>query len=82
MRWRDDFANNRRHEETGKIPSLVFRHEEKRRLKPIPDTPFDVDDVEPSPVTTRFASPSIAIATAYRGASRAGVAPTGGPYQG
>jgi len=54
MRWRDDFANNRRHEETGKIPSLVFRHEEKRRLKPIPDTPFDVDDVETSPVTKTF----------------------------
>jgi hypothetical protein len=54
MRWRDDFANNRRHEETGKVPSLVFRHEEKHRLKPIPDTPFDVDDVETSTTATRM----------------------------
>jgi len=54
MHWRDDIANNRRHEETGKVPSLVFRHEEQRRLKPIPDTPFDIDDVDTAPVTKTF----------------------------
>jgi transposase len=54
MQWRDDIANNRRHEETGKVPSLVFRHEERRLLKPIPDTPFDVDDVDTAPVTKTF----------------------------
>jgi hypothetical protein len=54
LRWRDDFANNRVHEETGKVPALVFRHEEKRHLKPIPATPFDVDDVETNGVTKSF----------------------------
>jgi transposase len=54
FRWRDDFANNRRHEETGKVPSLVFRHEEQRQLKPIPPTPFDVDDVDTVTVTKTF----------------------------
>src|SRR5689334_4685310 len=54
MRWRDDIANNRRHEETGKVPSLVFRHEEQRQLKPIPATPFDVDEVETATVTKTF----------------------------
>lgn len=54
QRWRDDFANHRVHEETGKVPALVFRHEEQRRLKPIPPTPFDVDDVETNGVTKMF----------------------------
>jgi len=54
MEWRDDFANNRVHEVTGKIPSLVFRHEEQRCLKPIPAAPFDVDDVETNGVTKTF----------------------------
>jgi transposase len=54
MRWRDDFANHRVHEETGKVPALVFRHEEQHRLKPIPPTPFDVDDVETNGVTKMF----------------------------
>jgi len=54
MRWRDDSANHRRHEETGKVPSLVFRHEEQRHLKPIPDAPFDVDDVDTATVTKTF----------------------------
>jgi transposase len=54
VQWRDDIANNRRHDETGKIPALVFRHEEHHRLKPIPDMPFDVDDVQTSTVTKTF----------------------------
>src|SRR5690606_28873483 len=54
MQWRDDIANNRRHEETGKVPSLVFRHEEQRHLKPIPDTAFNVDDVDTATVTKTF----------------------------
>jgi transposase len=44
--WRDDFANGRVHEETGKVPKLVFEHQEKRLLKPLPATPFNTDDVE------------------------------------
>jgi transposase len=54
VRWRNDFANNRVHEETGKVPALVFRHEEQRCLKPIPATPFDVDDLETNGVTKTF----------------------------
>jgi transposase len=54
LRWRDDIANNRVHDETGKVPALVFRHEEQRHLKPIPATPFDVDDVETHTVTKSF----------------------------
>ena len=52
--WRDDFANGRVHEETGKVPALVFKHEEKRLLLPVPDTPFNTDDVEGQGVTKTF----------------------------
>jgi transposase len=52
--WRDDFANGRVHEETGKVPSLVFRHEEKRLLKPLSNTPFDTDEIEGTGVTKMF----------------------------
>ncbi len=54
LRWRDDFANGRVHEVTGKVPQLVFEHEEKQRLKPIPQTPFDADDREGVGVTKMF----------------------------
>jgi transposase len=56
-RWRDDFANGRVHEVTGKVPALVFQHEEKARLKAVPDTPFDTDDVEGLGVTKMFRVP-------------------------
>ena len=52
--WRDDFANGRVHEVTGKVPSLVFRHEEQHRLKPLSDTPFNTDDIEGCTVTKMF----------------------------
>jgi transposase len=52
--WRDEFANARVHEETGKVPALVFRHEEKRRLKPLSDTPFNTDDIEGSGANKMF----------------------------
>jgi transposase len=55
--WRDDFANGRVHEVTGKVPSLVFHHEEKRLLKPLSDTPFNTDDVEGTGVTKMFRVP-------------------------
>lgn len=54
MTWRDDFANHRVHDETGKVPALVFEHEEKRHLKPVPETPFDTDDLDSSGVTKTF----------------------------
>jgi len=57
VRWRDDFANGRVHEVTGKVPELVFEHEEKRVLKPIPTTPFDTDDVAGMGVTKMFRVP-------------------------
>ena len=56
-RWRDDFANGRVHEVTGKVPQLVFEHEEKRLLKPLPTTPFDTDDVVGMGVTKMFRVP-------------------------
>jgi len=52
--WRDDFANNREHEVTGKVPALVFAHEEQRHLKPLPTTPFDCDDLDTTTVTRTF----------------------------
>jgi transposase len=52
--WRDDFANGRVHEDTGKVPALVFEHQEKRLLKPVPSTPFNTDDVEGDGVTKSF----------------------------
>ena len=52
--WRDDFANNRVHEVTGKVPSLVFESEERLLLKPVPATPFDTDEVEPAQATKTF----------------------------
>lgn len=44
--WRDTFANGREHEETGKVPALVFEHEERPVLAPLRETYFDVDDLE------------------------------------
>jgi transposase len=55
--WRDDFANGRVHDETGKVPALVFEHEEKRLLKPVPATPFNTDEVEGCGVTKSFRVP-------------------------
>jgi hypothetical protein len=54
MRWRDDFANNRVHEVTGKVPALVFQHTEKAALNPLPATSFDTDQVEGQSVTKSF----------------------------
>lgn len=52
--WRDDFANGRVHEETGKVPLLVYQHEERRLLKPLVEQPFNTDDVEGTGVTKTF----------------------------
>ena len=54
QKWRDDFANNRVHEATGKVPSLVFKHEEKAALKPLPQARFETDDIEGTGVTKSF----------------------------
>jgi transposase len=52
--WRNDFANGRVHDVTGKVPSLVFEHEERSLLRPLSETPFDTDDVEGCGVTKSF----------------------------
>lgn len=44
--WRDTFANAREHEETGKVPRLVFENEEKPVLAPLRSANFDTDDLE------------------------------------
>ena len=53
-RWRDDVANHRVHEDTGKVPALVFQHVEQRHLKPLPTTTFDTADVDTDEVTKMF----------------------------
>jgi len=53
-RWRDDIANNRVHEETGKVPSLVFKHEEQKKLEPVSWQPFDTDDLFNTTVSKTF----------------------------
>jgi len=52
--WRDDFANGRVHEVTGKVPALVFANEEKCKLRPLPATPFNTDDMDGTGVTKTF----------------------------
>lgn len=52
--WRDDIANNHIHDDTGKVPSLVFQNEERRILKPVPDRYFDTDDLESCGVSKTF----------------------------
>jgi transposase len=44
--WRDTFANAREHEETGKVPALVFEHEERPLLVPLRNPAVDTDDLE------------------------------------
>jgi len=55
--WRDTFGNAREHEAIGKVPTLVFEHEEKALLKPAKSTPFDTYDRTSSVVTKSFRVP-------------------------
>lgn len=43
--WLDTFANAREHETTGRVPALVFEHEERATLAPLRHEYFDVDDL-------------------------------------
>ncbi|MCG5052800.1 MAG: IS21 family transposase [Myxococcales bacterium] len=52
--WRETFANNRIHEVTGKVPALVFEHEEQQMLRPLDDLPFNTDDIETATVSKTF----------------------------
>lgn len=53
-KWRDDIANNRVHDETGKVPALVFKHEERAKLAPVVVRPFDTDDLFSTSVSKTF----------------------------
>ena len=53
-RWRDEIANNRIHSETGKVPSLVFRHDEQPLLQPLLPHLFDTDDLVSTGVSKTF----------------------------
>ena len=53
-KWRDNTFNNMINEETGKVPSLVFRNEEQKRLDPLLDSPFDTDEVVATGVSKTF----------------------------
>ncbi len=53
-KWREDFANGREHERTGRIPRLVFDNEERPLLKAIPSIPFDTDDLLSTGVNKSF----------------------------
>lgn len=52
--WRETFANNRVHEVTGKVPALVFEHEEQKLLRPLDDLPFNTDDIDTATVSKTF----------------------------
>ena len=53
-RWRDDYCNNRIHEVTGKVPSLVHRNEELACLRPLSNMSFDCDDIFTTGVDKMF----------------------------
>lgn len=53
-KWRDDIANNRVHDETGKVPALVFKNEEREKLEPVPASYFDTDDRFDTSVSKTF----------------------------
>jgi hypothetical protein len=53
-KWRDDIANNRVHDETGKVPALVFRHDEQKKLEPVVFRSFDTDDLFSTTVSKTF----------------------------
>jgi transposase len=53
-KWRDEVANNRVHEETGKVPALVFKHDERKKLTPVVWQPFDTDDLFSTTVSKTF----------------------------
>lgn len=53
-RWRDDFANRRVHEVTGKVPALAFENEERKHLRPLSATRFETDELEGTTVTKMY----------------------------
>ena len=53
-KWRDDIFNNLINEDTGKVPSLVFKNEEQKLLEPALDNSFDTDDLVSTGVSKTF----------------------------
>jgi hypothetical protein len=53
-KWRDDIFNNLINEETGRVPSLVFKNDEQKLLEKVPETFFDTDDIESTGVSKTF----------------------------
>jgi transposase len=53
-KWRDEIANNRVHDETGKVPSLVFKNDERHKLGPLLPAFFDTDDLASTSASTSF----------------------------
>jgi transposase len=52
--WRERVHNRRPNETTGKVPALVFEHEEQALLLPIASQPFDTDDIDHDSVSPTF----------------------------
>lgn len=52
--WLHRVHNRRTHATTGKVPALVFEHVERPLLKPLPETPFDTDDIDTDVVSATF----------------------------
>lgn len=52
--WRDRVHNRRPNDTTGKVPALVFEHEERQALRPISAQPFDTDDIDHDVVSASF----------------------------
>ena len=52
--WLARIHNRRPNATTGKVPSLLFEHEERLHLKPISTQPFDTDDVDTDIVSPTF----------------------------
>ncbi|MBK6686036.1 MAG: IS21 family transposase [Deltaproteobacteria bacterium] len=84
--WREDFANHRVHEVTGKVPSLVHQHEERALLKPLSAAVAETDDIESVPVTktcrlsfdrNRYSIPGVSFARAWLSAPMTTTSPSG-----
>lgn len=56
VQWRDNFANRREHEATGKIPELMFE-QEREALLPLRPEPYDTDDIVSCQVRPKFLVP-------------------------
>jgi transposase len=52
--WCSRVHNQRPNVTTSKVPALVFDHDEKQYLKPIPEQPFDTDDISHDTVNSSF----------------------------